>query len=49
MVAILSFPGLARAVSTISCTDLSGEPALVTISRSKKDTVEVEAKSVRMS
>ena len=32
----------------MSCTDFSGEPALVTISRSKNDVVDVEAKSVRI-
>ena len=48
MVATFNFPGFARAALTMSCTDFSGEPALVTISRSKNDTVDVEAKSVRM-
>jgi hypothetical protein len=48
MVAIFSVPGLAHAILTMSSTDCSGEPALVTIRRSKKEVVEVEAKSVRM-
>jgi hypothetical protein len=49
VVAMFSRPGSARAAFTMSCTEASGEPALVTIRRSKNDTVEVETKSVRMS
>ena len=49
VVAMFRRPGLARAAVTISCTEVSGEPARVTMSRSKNDTVEVEAKSARMS
>jgi hypothetical protein len=48
VVAMLSLPGLARAILITSCTVFSGEPARVTIRRSKKDVVDAETKSVRI-
>ena len=47
MVPILSLPGLACAALIRSPTVCSGDPARVTIKRSKKEAVETEAKSVK--
>src|SRR5579859_4417108 len=48
VVPMLNLPGLALAAATTSASDLCGEPARVTINRSKNEAVETEAKSVRM-
>src|SRR4030081_546092 len=45
MVPTFSLPGFWRAALMMSCTDLSGDSARVTIRRSKKDVVEAERKS----